>query len=67
MVLYDFSFFFFQISESCADISWYRSTPDSFMRFDIAQSNFEKFFPIVDGTPDCTWLLLSSLLVFDHE
>ena len=65
MVLFDsnglvwFQFFFFQISESCADISWYRSTPDSFMRFDIAQSNFEKFFPLWMVpliARDCFWV-----------
>ena len=65
MVLFDsnglvwFQFFFFQISESCADISWYRSTPDSFMRFVIAQSNFEKFFPLWMVpliARDCFWV-----------
>ena len=65
MVLFDsnglvwFQFFFSQISESCADISWYRSTPDSFMRFDIAQSNFEKFFPLWMVpliARDCFWV-----------
>lgn len=47
LVLHDCSFFF-QTSESCADTSWYHSTPDSFVRFDIAQFNFESSLILFD-------------------